>query len=85
MRREGWGAFVAKRKHEWSEIGCMDKMAISPGLKWLCFEKLAHMQDSCLPIQGRLNRTAHHYGRHFREHSFLALDLLFFLHVKQRQ
>lgn len=45
----GWGAFVVKGKDEWIEVVCMDKMAISPGPKWLCcFDKLGHMQDCCL-------------------------------------
>lgn len=35
---------LLQNKHEWTGIGCMDQMTISPGLKWLsCFDKLAYM------------------------------------------
>lgn len=45
-------------------MGCMDNMAISSGLK-CCFDKLAHIQDSCLPNQGHLNSAARHYCCYF--------------------
>lgn len=50
-------------------MGCMDNMAISSGLK-CCFDKLAHIQDSCLPNQGHLNSAARHYCCYFVEHLY---------------
>lgn len=57
----------------------MDEMAISPGLKWVCcFDKLAHMQDSCLrKNQGRANSMVHYYWNQFKEHLFQILNLQF--------
>lgn len=57
-RQQGCGAFVSKQKHEWIRTSCMNKMVISPGLKWpCCFDKLACMQDTCLQNQGHMRRS----------------------------